>query len=95
MAVHKYRVREGYTYGAYSQYGPGSIVELDDETAKHVMDKLELAEIVQNVVPPAPPPGSEDTDEGGDGSTEGASPLEPEEPSARTASRPKSKSGGD
>lgn len=49
MAVHKYRVREGFTYGAKSEYGPGAIVELDDETAKHNMDKLELAEVVQNI----------------------------------------------
>lgn len=45
----KYRVREGFTYGANSQYGPGAIVELTAEEAKHSLDKLELAEIVHNV----------------------------------------------
>ena|SRR3990172_10537726 len=49
MTVRKYRVREGFTYGAFSQFGPGEIVDLDEETAKHSMDKLELAEIVHNV----------------------------------------------
>jgi len=54
MKSHKYRVKVGYKYGAFDQYGPGSIVVLDDETAKHVLDKLELAEIVI--------PGSADAD---------------------------------
>lgn len=70
MDKHKYRVREGFTYGAFGQFGPGSIVELTEEEAKHVMDKLELAEIIHNVpdesaplLPPLPvhsPDGSEE-----------------------------------
>lgn len=49
MAKRKYRVREGFTYGAHDEHAAGSIVELEEEEAKFVMDKLELAEIVQNV----------------------------------------------
>lgn len=49
MPKRKYRVKEGFRYGARDEYGPGSIVELEDAEAKYVMDKLELAEIVQNV----------------------------------------------
>jgi hypothetical protein len=49
MAKRKYRVREGFTYGPKSEYAAGAIVELDDATAQFEMDKLELAEIVQNV----------------------------------------------
>jgi len=55
MTIRKYRVRQGFTYGAFSQHQGGDIVELDDEAAKHVMDKLELAEVIQNVVPDKTP----------------------------------------
>lgn len=49
MAKRKYRVREGFTYGSHDQYKAGDIVELEEAEAKHVMDKLELAEVVHNV----------------------------------------------
>lgn len=57
MAKYKYRVREGFTYGSKSQYGPGAIVELEESEARHNMDKLELAQVVQNI------PGYETPDE--------------------------------
>ena len=61
MTIRKYRVREGFSYGAFSQHTAGMIVELDEDAAKHAMDKLELAEIVQNVpaAPAEPPPAPE------------------------------------
>jgi hypothetical protein len=56
MTVRKYRVREGFSYGAFNQHKAGTIVELEEEVAKYVMDKLELAEIVHNVPPPVVEP---------------------------------------
>lgn len=56
MTLHKYRVREGFTYGAFAQHKAGAILELDDSVAQHAMDKLELAEVTQNVVPSEPTP---------------------------------------
>lgn len=50
MTIHKYRVRDGFTYGPFGEHKAGDIVELDDSTAVHEMDKLELAE----VIPPPP-----------------------------------------
>ncbi len=50
MTIHKYRVRVGFTYGPFDEYKSGDIVELDDSTAMHNLDKLELAEIL----PPPP-----------------------------------------
>jgi hypothetical protein len=52
MATHKYRVREGFTYGAFSQHKAGTILKLDDSTAALNMDKLELAEILPTPVSP-------------------------------------------
>ena len=56
MAIRKYRVRQGFTYGAFGQWASGTILELEETVAQHSLDKLELAEVVQNVPPPAPPP---------------------------------------
>jgi len=56
MTTHKYRVRPGFTYGVNSQYKEGDIVELEESTAVHVMDKVELAEVIQNTAPPVEPP---------------------------------------
>lgn len=46
MAIRKYRVRVGFTYGAHDEHKAGSIVELDESVAKYELDKLELAEVV-------------------------------------------------
>lgn len=68
MAKRKYRVREGFRYGAHDQFTAGQIVELEEEEAKHDLDKLELAEVVQNVPgeagvdsEPGQPPRDEDS----------------------------------
>jgi hypothetical protein len=39
----KYRVRDGYTYGAFGTYHGGDIVELPEQDAEAFLDKLELA----------------------------------------------------
>jgi hypothetical protein len=49
MAIRKYRVKEGFTYGAHDEHVAGAIIELEENEAIHVMDKLELAEVSQNV----------------------------------------------
>lgn len=38
-----YRVRPGFSFGAFNQYGPGALVELTDFEASGFMDKLEPA----------------------------------------------------
>ena len=87
MTIRKYRVRQGFTYGAFSQYGAGDIVELEEDVAVHSLDKLELAEIVQNVPPeaptePAPPPEAPLLED-----------IETEEVEPAPKPRPKKKSG--
>lgn len=62
MTVRKYRVREGFTYGANDQHKAGSIVELEEGIARFEMDKLELAEIVHNVPQPNPETAFRDDD---------------------------------
>lgn len=63
MTIYKYRVREGYVYGAFGQFKSGDIVELDESTAVHNLDKLELAEIPQPPPPLTPVVPPEETDE--------------------------------
>lgn len=61
MAIHKYRVRAGFTYGAQDQWKAGSVLELEESVAVYNLDKLELAEIVHNIPHPSaalPPPPS-------------------------------------
>lgn len=48
----KYRVKPGYTYGAYGTFREGDIVELPEKDAGPFLDKLEL---VPDEVPDAPP----------------------------------------
>ena len=43
-----WRVRPGFTFGAFNQFGPGALVELSEFEAGGFLDKLEL-------VAPAPP----------------------------------------
>ncbi len=47
----KYRVRDGYTYGAFGTYHGGDIVELPEQDAEAFLDKLEL---VPSEVPDSP-----------------------------------------
>lgn len=47
----KYRVRPGYTFGAYGTFREGMIVELPELDAQPFLDKLEL---VPNEVPAGP-----------------------------------------
>lgn len=93
MAVRKYRVREGFTYGALTQHSPGTILDLDEETAKHSMDKLELAEIVQNV--PVEPPGESLEDSPPEGHSDGGADVpwpQEEDAEEEVAPAPRSKS---
>lgn len=48
----KYRVKPGYTYGAYGTFREGDIVELPEKDAQPFLDKLML---VPDEVPDAPP----------------------------------------
>lgn len=47
-----YRVRPGFTFGAFNQHGPGALVELSEFEAGGFLDKLEPAESA----PPAAEP---------------------------------------
>lgn len=47
----QYRVRPGYTHGAFNQYTAGAVVELSEEEAAGLLDKLELV--------PAAKPGAD------------------------------------
>ena len=40
----RYRVRQGYTFGAYDQHTAGAVVELSEAEAGPFLDKLEPAE---------------------------------------------------
>jgi len=42
-----YRVKPGYTHGAYNQHGPGALVELTEDEAGGFLDKLELVKDVK------------------------------------------------
>jgi hypothetical protein len=44
MANQRYKVRAGRTFGAFSQYQSGDIVELDEKAAVPFLDKLEPVE---------------------------------------------------
>jgi hypothetical protein len=59
---YKYRVRDGFEYGPRGEYKAGSIVELTEDEARYVLDKLELAEIVQNVPPVTSPTNEQVSD---------------------------------
>lgn len=61
MAVRKYRVRLGFTYGAHDEFKEGDIVELEENEAQYELDKLELAEVVQNVPDTGFPERDEDS----------------------------------
>ena len=39
-----WRVRHGFTFGAFNQFGPGDLVELSEFEAGGFLDKLELAD---------------------------------------------------
>lgn len=41
-----YRVRPGFSFGAFNQFGPGDLVELTEFEAGGFMDKLEPAPVV-------------------------------------------------
>lgn len=56
----KYRVKPGYTYGAYGTFKEGDIVELLEVDAGPFLDKLE---IVPTEAPSAPEPVSETVEE--------------------------------
>jgi hypothetical protein len=47
-----WRVRPGFTFGAFNQHGPGALVELSEFEAAGFLDKLETAD---SAPPPAEP----------------------------------------
>lgn len=52
----KYRVKPGYTYGAFGTFREGDIVEIPEEDAGPFLDKLELVPLE---VPAEPEPETE------------------------------------
>jgi hypothetical protein len=95
MATRKYRVKPGFTYGATGQYKAGDIVELEDAEAQHVMDKLELAEVVHNVpqnLEPAQQTADSTDSRAVKPGTEDEQPVKPEETKSTSLRK---KSGGD
>jgi hypothetical protein len=60
-----YRVRPGFTFGAFNQHGPGALVELSEFEAAGFLDKLEPADSAPHQLEPvaaSPPAPSEPAD---------------------------------
>jgi len=53
-----YRVRPGFTFGAFNQHGPGALVELSEFEAAGFLDKLEPADSAPHQLEPVVASGS-------------------------------------